>query len=201
VIRIMLVEQLRLLRGALAAVLSAEEDFEVAAEISRVDETVLMARAVKPHAAVMDIDLLANDGLDTITQLAMEVPACVVVVLAGRDAPGALRRALDSRVHGFVDKDAAPAHLARGIRRAVRGERVIDPALAVAALSAPRNPLAQRECQLLELAASGMSTVEIAARMHLSGGTVRNNLSVILRKTGARNRLDAVRVAQEAGWL
>jgi two-component system, NarL family, response regulator DesR len=201
VIRILLAEQMSLLRGALAAVLSAEDDMEVAAEVSRVEEIVLMARAVKPDIAVVDIDMLANDGPQTIARLADEVPECVVVVLAGRCAPGALRKALDSQVNAFVDKNAAPAQFVLGVRRVVRGERVIDPALAVAILAAPPNPLTPRECEILQLAAGGLPTTEIAARLHLSKGTVRNHVSVIMRKTGARNRLHAVRIAQEAGWL
>lgn len=190
-----------LLRGALAAVLSAEDDVEVAAEVSRSEEIVLMARAVQPDVAVIDIDLLATDDPKIILGLADVVPDCVVVVLAGKCAPGPLRAALDSQVHAFVDKDAAPAHLVRGVRRAIRGERVIDPTLAVAVLSAPHNPLTPRECQTLRLAAAGLATSEIAAHLHLSTGTVRNHVSAILRKTGARNRLHAVRIAEEAGWL
>jgi two-component system response regulator DesR len=201
VIRILLVEPMNLLRGALAATLSLEEDFEVVAALGCLDQAPAMARAVPPDVAVINIGLLADDGLRTVARLNAELPGCAVLVLAGVDAPGRLGRALDGYVRGVVDTQAAPSELVCGIRQLAKGERVIDARLAVAVLAAPRNPLSPRELDVLSVAASGVPSHEVAAKLHLTAGTVRNYISAILRKTGARNRLEAVRLAEEAGWL
>nr|WP_203776261.1 response regulator transcription factor [Actinoplanes nipponensis] len=200
-IRILLVEPVNLLRGALAATLSLEEDFEVVADLGRLDEALDMARAVPPDVAVIGVDLLADDGLRTIDRFTRELPHCATLVLAGPDAPGLLGRALEGHVRGVVGTHAAPSELVRGIRRLARGERVIDAGLAVAVVAAPRSPLSARELDVLGVVASGVPSQEVAAKLHLSPGTVRNYISAILRKTGTRNRLEAVRLAEEAGWF
>jgi two-component system response regulator DesR len=201
VIRILLVEPMNLLRGALAATLSLEDDLEVVAELGALDQALDMARAVPPDVAVVNIALLAGDGLATIVRLTEQLPGCATLALAGPDEPGLLTRALDRRIAGVVGTQAAPSELVRGIRRLVRGERVIDASLAVAMVAAPRSPLSPRELNVLSVAASGVPSTEVAAELHLSAGTVRNYISAILRKTGARNRLEAVRLAEGAGWL
>jgi two-component system response regulator DesR len=201
VIRVLLVERMCLLRGALAAVLSAEEDLDVVASIATIAEVLPFARKVEPDAAVIDVELLAGPALGVVPELAEAVPGCAVVVLADPESPGTVRAALDTHVRGVVSKDAMPGRLADSVRRVVRGERVIDPGLAVAALRAPRNPLTPRELQVLEVIALGMPSAEIAARLRLAKGTVGNYVSTIIRKTGARNRLEAVRIAEESGWL
>ena len=193
-IRILLVEPMNLLRGALAATLSLEEDLEVVADLGALDQALDMARAVPPDVAVVNIALLAGDGLATVARLTAEQPGCGTLVLAGPDEPGLLNRALDVRVDGVVGTQAAPCEL-------VRGERVIDASLAVAMVAAPRSPLSPRELNVLSVAASGVPSTEVAAELHLSTGTVRNYISAILRKTGARNRLEAVRLAEGAGWF
>jgi two-component system response regulator DesR len=201
VIRILLVEPMNLLRGALAATLSLEEDLEVVADLGALDQALDMARAAPPDVAVVNIALLAGDGLATIARLTAEQPDCATLVLAGPDESGLLNRALDVRIDGVVGTQAAPCELVRGIRRLVRGERVIDADLAVAMVAAPRSPLSPRELNVLSVAASGVPSTEVAAELHLSTGTVRNYISDILRKTGARNRLEAVRLAEGAGWF
>jgi len=201
VIQILLVEPVNLLRGALAATLSLEEDLAVVADVNRLDQALAVAQAVTPDVAVINIDLLPDDGLRTIDRLNVELPGCATLVLAGVDAAGPLRRALKGHVHGVVDMQATLSELVSSIRQLARGERVLDARLAVAVLAAPRNPLSPRELDVLSVAASGLPSGEIAAKLHLASGTVRNYISAILRKTGARNRLEAVRVAQEAGWL
>jgi two-component system response regulator DesR len=201
VIRILLVEPMNLLRGALAATLSLEEDLEVIADLGTLDEALDLARAVPPDVAVVNVGLLADDGLRTVGRLIAEQPHCAILVLAGPDAPGLISRALEFPVHGVVGTQAAPGELARGIRELARGERVIDASLAVALVAAPRSPLSQRELDVLSVVASGVPSDEVAARLHLTAGTVRNYMSAILRKTGARNRMAAVRLAEEAGWL
>lgn len=200
-IRILLVEPMNLLRGALVAMLSREEDLEVVADVGALDQALGMARAAPPDVAVVNIALLAGDGLAILGRLTAELPGCAILVLAGPDEPGLLNRALDLRVGGVVGTQAAPCELVRGIRRLVRGERVIDADLAVAMVAAPRSPLSQRELTVLSVAASGVPSTEVAAELHLSTGTVRNYISAILRKTGARNRLEAVRLAEGAGWF
>lgn len=200
-IRILLVEPMNLLRGALAATLSLEEDFDVIADLAALDQALDMARAVPPDVIVVNIALLAGNGRDSITRLTLEQPACVTLALAGPDESGLLSRALDLRVDGVVSTSAAPCELVQGIRRLVRGERVIDANLAVAMVAAPRSPLSPRELNVLSVAASGVPSHEVAATLHLSAGTVRNYISAILRKTGARNRLEAVRLAEGAGWF
>ena len=200
-IRILLVEPMNLLRGALAATLSLEEDLEVVADLGALDQALNMARAVLPDVAVVNIALLAGDGLATIARLTAEQPDCATLVLAGPDESVLLNRALDLRIDGVVGTRAAPCELVRGIRRLARGERVIDASLAVAMVAAPRSPLSPRELNVLSVAASGVPSTEVAAELHLSTGTVRNYISAILRKTGARNRLEAVRLAEGAGWF
>jgi two-component system response regulator DesR len=201
VTRILLVEPMNLLRGALAATLSLEEDFEVVAELGALGQALDMARAVPPDVAVVNVALLAGDGLATMAGLAAAQPDCATLVLAGPDESGLLSRVFDLRVDGVVGTQAAPCELVRGIRRLVRGERVIDASLAVAMVAAPRSPLSPRELNVLSVAASGVPSTEVAAELHLSTGTVRNYISAILRKTGARNRLEAVRLAEGAGWF
>jgi two-component system response regulator DesR len=192
---------MNLLRGALAAVLSLEADMDVVGDLGRLDDVLALARAVPPDVAIINIDLLADDGLSTVALLNAELPDCAILVLAGVDAPGRLSRALDGHVRGFIGKQSAPCELICGVRKLARGERVIDSYLAVAVLGAPRNPLSPRERDVLSVAATGLPSREVAAKLHLTAGTVRNYISAILRKTGARNRLEAVRVAEDAGWL
>ncbi|GAA2885681.1 DNA-binding response regulator [Actinoplanes cyaneus] len=200
-IRILLVEPMNLLRGALAATLSLEDDLEVVVDLGDLGKALDMARAAPPDVAVINLALLAGDGLATIARFTAEQPGCATLVLAGPDDPALLNQALDLHVDGVVGTQAAPCELARGIRRLVRGERVIDANLAVAMVTARRSPLSPRELTVLSVAASGVPSTEVAAELHLSAGTVRNYISAILRKTGARNRLEAVRLAEGAGWF
>lgn len=196
--RILLIEPMNLLRGALTATLSLEDDFEVVAALSALDQAQDMARAIRPDVAVVNVAALTGDGLTTMAALAKEQPT---LVLAAPDESGLLNRALDLHIAGVIGLQSAPCELIQGIRRLVQGERVIDANLAVAMVTAPRSPLSQRELNVLSVAASGVPSTEVAAELHLSTGTVRNYISAILRKTGARNRLEAVRLAEGAGWF
>jgi two-component system response regulator DesR len=201
VFRILLAQKTSLFRAALAAVLSYEDDLDVVAETARIEEVVSFARVVRPDVAVIDLDLLTDGNLEVAAQLNEVAPRCAILVLAGPTLPETVHEALDKYVHGFVGTDTAPGQLTDYLRRVAAGERVIDPMLAVAALSAPRNPLTARERDVLRSAGSGHSSAQIAGQLHLSVGTVRNYLSAIMHKTGARNRLEAFRIAEEAGWL
>ncbi|MEW9531116.1 DNA-binding response regulator [Microbispora sp. NPDC049125] len=200
-ISLLLAEDMHLIRKALIALLSSEDDLEVIAETDKGDDIVRLACLRRPDVAVLDIGLPDVDGITAAAELHRRLPSCKTVILTGLGTPMALRRALDANVRGFVVKDALPSHLVDCIRRVSRGERVVDPELAVAALDADSNPLTARELDVLETAAGGATVGEIADRLSLSRGTVRNYLSRILTKVGARSRVEAIQIASESGWL
>jgi two-component system response regulator DesR len=201
VIRVLLAEDAHLIRGALVALLSLEPDIEVVAELDRGDTVVDTALQVKPDVAVLDIDLPGCDGLTAAEQLHRRLPECRTLVLTGLSQPGHLLRALHAHVRGFVVKDAPVATLAAGIRAVAEGRRVIDPELIAAALETGASPLTGREAEVLRVARTGLSTGEMAVQLSLSPTTVRNYLSSAIGKVGARNRIDAIRIATDAGWL
>ncbi|MEV7804727.1 response regulator transcription factor [Microbispora sp. NPDC088329] len=200
-IRLMLAEDMHLIRKALVALLSSEDDLDVVAEADKGEDIVRLGCLRRPDVAVLDIGMPGVDGLTAAAELHRRLPSCRTVVLTGLGTPMALRKALDAGVRGFVVKDASPSHLVDCIRRVAGGERVIDPELAVAALDADSNPLTARELDVLETAARGATVGEIADRLSLSRGTVRNYLSRILTKVGARSRVEAIQIASECGWL
>lgn len=200
-IRVLLAEDQAMVRGALAALLTLEGDMEIVAEVGRGDEVAVVARATQPDVALLDIEMPGRDGLTVAAELRTEVPTCRVVILTTFGRPGYLRKAMESGVIGFLLKDAPSAQLATAIRRVVAGERVVDPALAMTALSDGNNPLTERERTVLAAATNGASIAEIAQSLFLSEGTVRNYLSVAMQKVGAKNRTEAARMAEQKGWL
>ncbi|MFH8580947.1 response regulator transcription factor [Streptomyces zaomyceticus] len=200
-IRILLAEDMHMIRGALAALLGLEADMEVVAEVDRGDAVVSAALAHRPTVAVLDLEMPGADGLSAARDLSVALPECRVMILTGLSRPEALRSALAARVGGFMLKNAPSDQLAAAIRRVAAGEHVIDPALAVAALTAEESPLTPRETDVLRLAATGAELGHIARELHLTQGTVRNYLGAAVTKLDARNRLDAVRIAREQGWL
>ncbi|MET9452770.1 response regulator transcription factor [Streptomyces cinerochromogenes] len=200
-IRILLAEDMNMVRGALVALLSLENDFEVVSELERGDEILDAALTVRPDIAVIDIDLPGLDGLSAATQIRERLPGCRTLMLTSLGRPGTLRRALAAEVDGYLLKDESPAELAHAIRRVVAGHRVIDSKLALAAWSGTESPLTERETEVLRLAAEGSEAKEIAGALHLSTGTVRNYLTTVVAKLNARNRVDAIRIARDAGWL
>ncbi|MDX3188785.1 response regulator transcription factor [Streptomyces sp. MN03-5084-2B] len=200
-IRLLLADDQALVREALCALLTLEDDFEVVASVGRGDEVVAAAREHRPDVALLDIEMPGLDGLAAAAVLAAQVPDCRVVMLTTFGRAGYLRRAMEAGAAGFVVKDAPADVLADAIRRVRDGERVVDPALAVATLAAGESPLTARERDVLITARSGATIAEIAARLYLSEGTVRNYVSAAITKTGARNRVEAVRIADERGWL
>jgi two-component system response regulator DesR len=200
-IRLLLADDQDLIRGALSALLELEPDFEVVASVDRGDKVVGAALAHRPDVALLDIEMPGLDGLAAAAVHTAQVPACRVVILTTFGRAGYLRRAMAAGAVGFVVKDAPPEALADAVRRVVRGERVVDPALAAATLAAGDSPLTGRERDVLNAARSGVAVAEIAARLYLSEGTVRNYLSAAIAKTGAQNRMAAVRIADERGWL
>jgi len=162
---------------------------------------VQTALETRPDVAVVDIDLPGLDGLTAAEQLHQRLPECRTLVLTGLSQPGNLLRALKVHVRGFIVKDAPADTLADGIRRVAGGERVIDPELVAVALETGSTPLTSREADVLREAETGISTEQIAARLSLSPATVRNYLSNAISKVGGRNRIDAIRIARNAGWL
>jgi two-component system response regulator DesR len=200
-IRILLAEDQGMVRGALATLLNLEDDLEVVAEIPRGDQVVSAALAARPDVALLDIEMPGIDGLEAAALLHRALPVCVIIILTTFGRPGYLRRAMEAGASGFVVKDGPADQLAVSIRRAVAGERVIDTALAAAALSDGSNPLTPRERDVLRAASAGATITSIAGSLFLSQGTVRNYLSSAIQKTGARNRIEAVRAAEGHGWL
>jgi two-component system response regulator DesR len=200
-IRVLIAEDMHLIRGALVALLSLEDDMEVVAELDRGDEIVATALQTQPDVAVLDIDLPGLDGLSAAERLYEQLPQCRTLVLTGLSQPGNLLRALKVHVRGFIIKDAPVDTLADGIRRVAAGERVIDPDLVAAALETGSTPLTARETDVLRAAEDGITTDQIATQLSLSPATVRNYLSNAITKVGARNRIDAIRIARNAGWL
>ncbi|NYH91203.1 LuxR C-terminal-related transcriptional regulator [Actinopolymorpha rutila] len=201
-IRVLIVGGITLVRGALVALLAHEGDIEVVAELPRGEDVLPTARRVKPDVAVIDIDPPNMDGLAAARKLREFLPTCETLILTGIGTPRALRQALDAKARGFVVMDETLAeHFADCIRQVSSGEFVVDTKLAVNALYTAGDLLTSREHDVLNLAAEGSSVCEIARRLHLAPGTVRNYLSVIINKLHARNRLDAVRIARGKGWI
>jgi two-component system response regulator DesR len=198
---VLLAEDQGMMRGALALLLNLEDDIEVVAQTGAGDRIVPEALAVRPDIALLDIELPGRSGLDAAAELRDTLPACKVLILTTFGRPGYLRRAMEAGACGFLVKDGPVEDLATAIRRVLAGERVIDPALAAAALSSGPNPLTPREQDVLNAAADGATVADIAARVHLSESTVRNYLSAAIGKTSARNRMEALRTARHNGWL
>ncbi|MEV4571253.1 response regulator transcription factor [Nonomuraea sp. NPDC049419] len=200
-IRVLIAEDMHMIRSALVALLSLEDDMEVVAEVERGDEVLATALRVRPDVAVLDIDMPGLDGLSAAEQLSARLPGCRTLVLTGLSQPGNLLRALKVHVKGFIVKDAPAKTLTDGIRRIAAGERVIDPELVAAALETGSSPLTARETEVLRAAASGIRVAQIATQLSLSQTTVRNYLSNAIGKVGGRNRIDAIRICRDAGWL
>jgi two-component system response regulator DesR len=200
-IRVLLAEDQHVIRGALAALIGLEDDMQVVAQVDRGDAVLVAATRTAPDVAVLDIDLPGTDGLTAAEQLHRELPECSVLVLTGLAQPHHLLRALQLGVRGFLAKDAPAGDLVGAIRRVAAGDRVLDPDMVAAALETGASPLTARETDVLRTAATGLSTAEVAAVLFLSPATVRNYLSAAIAKLGARNRVDALRIAQRAGWL
>ncbi|MBL1087606.1 response regulator transcription factor [Streptomyces actinomycinicus] len=200
-IRVLLAEDMIMLRRALASLLELESDIEVVAETGNGDQVLPLALAHRPDVAVLDIDMPGIDGIEAAALLHRELPACRTAILTTLGRPGNLRRALEAHASGFLLKDTEPARLAAAIREVAAGGRAVDPELALSALQAGDSPLSARETEVLRLAAEGEEVPEIARALFLSAGTVRNYLTAAVTRLNARNRMDAVRIARDSGWL
>jgi two-component system, NarL family, response regulator DesR len=200
-LRVLLAEDMHLIRGALVALLRTEPDIEVVAEVDNGEAVLPAVLAHRPDIAVLDVVLPGMDGLAAAEVLGREVPSCRVLLMTSVDQPGVLRQVMHLQVPGFLAKDAPPQELADAIRRVCAGGRVIDPRLTLATRDMRDSPLTLRETDVLRLTSHGAGAMEVAARLHLSVGTVRNYLTAILTKLNARSKVDAVRIAEQAGWL
>ncbi|MFI6514359.1 response regulator transcription factor [Spirillospora sp. NPDC050679] len=200
-ITVLLAEDQGMVRGALAALLDLEDDLEVVGQAADGAEAVAAAARLAPDVVLLDVEMPGKDGLTAAAEIGAALPGCRVMILTTFGRPGYLRRAMEAGAAAFLIKDGPAEELAAAIRRVAAGERVIDPALAAAALSAGPNPLSPRERDVLAAGRDGATVADIAARLHLSEGTVRNYLSAAISKVGARNRIEAVRTAEAQGWL
>jgi two-component system response regulator DesR len=200
-IRVLLAEDQMMFRTAVRRLLEMEGDIEVVAEVGRGDELVAAALAARPDVAVVDIEMPAQDGISAASELRQSLPSCRTLILTMYGRPGFVQRAMAGGVSGFVLKDAPAEALAAAIRRCASGEDVVDPSLAARVLRAGPCPISPRERDLLAACAEGLSSGEIAERLWLSEGTVRNKVSEVLGKLGARHRAEAVQIAREHGWL
>ncbi|MEN5075038.1 response regulator transcription factor [Isoptericola cucumis] len=200
-IRLLLADDQALVRGALAALLDLETDLEVVAQVGRGDEVLDAARGAAADVALLDVEMPGLDGIAAAGALREHLPTCRSLIVTTFGRPGYLRRALDAGASGFVVKDTPAERLADAVRRVHAGLRAVDPDLAVASLAVGASPLTERERHVLALAADGGTVAQVAGEVFLSEGTVRNYLSAAIGKTGARTRAEAVRVAQENGWL
>lgn len=200
-ITLLLAHDQALVRGAMAALLGLEEDLEVVAEVGSGDAVVEAARRTRPDVAVLDVEMPGLDGIAAAGLLREEVPETKVLIVTTFGRPGYLRRALEAGASGFVVKDTPSDELAEAVRTVAKGGRVVDPSLATEVVVGGPNPLTDREREVLTVALDGRSAADIAARVHLSPGTVRNHLSSAIGKTGTSNRVEAARRAQDLGWL
>lgn len=200
-IRLLVADDQALVRGALAALLGLEADLEVVAEVERGDEVVDVARRTRPDVVLMDVDMPGLDGIAATAEVRAALPSCRVLVVTTFGRPGYLQRAMAAGASGFVVKDTPARQLADAVRRVHGGLRVVDPMLAAETLAVGASPLSARETEVLACSRSGGTVADIAAELHLSEGTVRNHLSAAIGKTGARTRVEAVRLAEGNGWL
>jgi two-component system response regulator DesR len=201
VIRVLLAEDQQMVREALATLLSLEHDIEIVALVGDGREVVPVALERRPDVALLDIEMPGLDGLAAAAALHEALPNCRSLILTTFGRPGYLRRAMEAGAYGFLVKDGPAVELAAAVRRAAAGQRTVDPGLAAAALAEGQSPLSDREREVLAAARQAATAADIAERLHLSEGTVRNHLSAAIRKTGARTRMEALRVADEKGWL
>ena len=200
-IRLLLADDQALVRGALAALLDLEADLTVVGEAGSGEAAVALAEELSPDVVLMDVEMPGMDGIAATTLIRHTQPSVQVLMVTTFGRPGFLRRALAAGASGFVVKDTPARELADAVRRVAAGLRVVDPSLAADSLVVGDSPLTDRETDVLREARSGATVAEIARSVHLTEGTVRNHLSAAIGKTGARNRADATRIAEERGWL
>ncbi|GAB3426448.1 response regulator transcription factor [Massilia solisilvae] len=200
-IRVLIAEDQTLVLGALAALLKLESDIDVVGTASNGKDALALCRQLLPDIVLTDVEMPQMTGLELAIQLADEGFASKVMILTTFARSGYLRRAMAAGVRGYLLKDAPADTLAAAIRQVQAGGRAIAPELALESWNAGQDPLSDRERQVLRLAGEGKTSGEIAKQVHLSEGTVRNYLSEAISKLNAGNRIEAYRMARDAGWL
>ncbi|CAM4070044.1 transcriptional regulator [Bacillus manliponensis] len=199
-IQIIIAEDQRMLRGALAALLDLEDDIEVVGQAANGEEALKLIEKLQPHVAIMDIEMPMQTGLDVAEVIQERGLACKVMIVTTFARPGYFERAMKANVHGYLLKDSPSEDLAASIRKVIEGKREISPEL-MYGLWQEQNPLTEREKEVLLLAREGKTTNEIASELYLSAGTVRNYISDVLMKLQAKNRIEAITIAEEKGWI
>jgi len=200
-IRILIAEHAALLRAGLVACMSRERDIEVVAEVDGRETVLLAVSSLQPDVVVIDDEIASDDEFAVIHAVYTASPSCRTLIMATKPRPCDLRKAVAAHATGFVSKDASPESIGAAIRQVAMGRKALDPDLAFATLDLPVNPMTKRERSVLRLAAAGAPTAEIAGQLCLAAGTVRNHISSAITKLGARNRVDAIRIADSSGWL
>ncbi len=200
-VRLLLADDQALVRGALSALLDMEPDLTVVADVGRGDQVVDAVLEHRPDVALLDVEMPGGDGIAVAESIRDAAPWCRVLIVTTFGRAGYLRRAMAAGASGFVVKDTPARQLADSVRRVHTGLRVVDPALAAESLVLGDSPLTPRETDTLRAARTGATVADIARQVHLSEGTVRNHLSSAIGKTGVRTRAEAVRCAEENGWL
>ncbi|WP_123040742.1 response regulator transcription factor [Cohnella candidum] len=198
--RVILAEDQGMLRGALSALLDLEDDIEVVGQAENGEQALHLIRTLQPDLCVMDIEMPLMSGLDVAEQLKADGNPCRVVILTTFSRAGYFQRAVKAGVKGFLLKDSPIDELAASLRSVFAGKRAISPELALSFYNS-ENPLTEREKEVLKLAREGLPAGEIAGRLYLSAGTVRNYLSEAIQKLEAKNRIDAIGIAERNGWL
>ncbi|OZI10188.1 DNA-binding response regulator [Bacillaceae bacterium SAS-127] len=199
-IRIFIAEDQRMLLSALGTLLNLEEDMEIIGQATDGQEAVDLIKRLNPDVCLMDIEMPLKNGLEVTEELKIDLPACKVIILTTFARPGYFERAIKIGVHGYLLKDGSIGDLAAAIRNVMQGQRVFNPELMFDTIR-EANPLTTREQEILTLAAEGKTTKEMTSELFLSSGTVRNYLSEIIQKLEAKNRIEAIRMAKEKGWI
>lgn len=199
-IRVMIAEDQRMLRGALGALLNLEDDIEVIAEVGNGEEAFKSILSLQPDVCLMDIEMPIKSGLDVAEELKQLGMSCKIIILTTFARPGYFKRAVNAGVHGYLLKDGSSDELAETIRKVTKGKREYAPELVFGSLQ-EENPLTDREREIMRLVAEGKTAKEISAELFLSSGTVRNYISEVINKLHVKNRIEAISIIQEKGWI
>jgi two-component system response regulator DesR len=200
-IRVLVAEDMQILRDTITELMTLRSDFEVVAAVAKGSDLVVAAGRARPDVALFDVNLPDIGGLELVSELRGRAPMCRLLAYTAVERPGVVWEALRAGVHGFLPKDVSFAQLTEAVRKVHLGERVFDTKLLSEALEQGDNPLTPKERTVLHLTALGSSVDQIAGNLHLAQGTVRNHLAHVITKLSARNRIDAVRIADLRGWI
>lgn len=199
-IRVIIAEDQRMLRGALGALLNLEDDIEVIAEVGNGEEAFKSILSLQPDVCLMDIEMPIKSGLDVAEELKQLGTSCKIIILTTFARPGYFKRAVNAGVHGYLLKDGSSDELAETIRKVTKGKREYAPELVFGSLQ-EENPLTDREREIMRLVAEGKTAKEISVELFLSSGTVRNYISEVINKLHVKNRIEAISIIQEKGWI